>query len=128
MDQLFLPETDQQKYRGPRLSSDIQVLMQLAEGLDYIHSKGFVHRDVKPNNVLISLPKENGNPPVVKWGDFGSAKQLYFGYDTYLPSGVRGTFCWMAPELCVGTNNHKKYEFCFYFQYSSNDYMKNLNI
>ncbi len=104
MDQLFLPETNPQKYRGPRLHSDIQVLIQLAEGLDYIHSKGFVHRDVKPDNVLISLPQENGNPPIMKWGDFGFTKQLNYSDNTYSISGERGTFNWMAPELYVITN------------------------
>lgn len=105
MSQLFLPETDEKKYRGPPLPSDIQVLMQLTEGLDYIHSMGYVHRDVKPFNVLISLPDENGNPPVMKWCDFGSAIELNSIDGTYSSRFYRGTVGWMAPEeFYVSTN------------------------
>lgn len=69
MDTFFLPETNARKYRGP-LPSDFQVLLQLTEGLEYIHSKGVVHRDIKPSNALIYLPRESGNSLVMKWGDF----------------------------------------------------------
>ncbi len=91
LDQLF---DNPQKYRGPPLPRHIKVLLQLAEGLAYIHSKGLVHRDIKPANVLISIKK----PVTLKWSDFGLTKETD-ECGTYEMSGQRGTLYWMAPEI-----------------------------
>lgn len=47
----------------------LEVLYPIMEGLDYIHSRGIIHRDVKPSNIYI---REEG-PPVLL--DFGSARR-----------------------------------------------------
>ena len=47
-----------------------QVMKQTLEGLDYIHSKHIIHRDIKSDNVLI------GSKGEVKIADFGYAAQL----------------------------------------------------
>ncbi|EFX68475.1 hypothetical protein DAPPUDRAFT_260025 [Daphnia pulex] len=54
LDRLFLLEDDPKKYRGP-MPPETEVLLQLAKGLEYIHQMGLVHRDIKPQNVLIRL-------------------------------------------------------------------------
>ena len=59
----------QGRYQGP-MPTDEQVLFQLASGLEYIHSNGTLHRDVEPNNVLISLTK----PVQMKYCDFGLSR------------------------------------------------------
>ena len=99
LDQVFLTEDNPQKYRGPPLPRHIKVLLQLAEGLAYIHSKGLVYRDIKPENVLISISAET---VTMKWADFGLSKETdEDGF--YEMSGQKGTLYWMAPEILAFT-------------------------
>ena len=88
-------------YKGPAYPPDGIVLYQIADGLDYIHSQKLIHRDIKPDNILISM---NGQ---LKLSDFGLSKQISTR-DTCSMSGMKGTLLWMAPELRannVGVNN-----------------------
>ncbi len=70
MDYYFLPDANKKKYNGP-IPSDRDAFIQMAKGLDYIHSEGLVHRDVKPGNVLISTTDKY---VLLKWSDFGLSK------------------------------------------------------
>ncbi len=47
----------------------IALLGPLLNGLDVVHRAGFVHRDIKPDNIIL---REDGNPVLI---DFGSARQ-----------------------------------------------------
>ena len=64
-------DEDEEKYKG-ELPSDLQVLHEIACGLAFIHSNNMVHRDIKPQNILISYP-EDGRV-WIKVADFGCAK------------------------------------------------------
>jgi serine/threonine protein kinase len=82
------------KYKGPELPPDGIVLYQIANGLHYIHSRNLVHRDVKPDNILISIT----TPVQMKLSDFGFVKKIS-PQGTFTQSGLKGTEKWMAPEI-----------------------------
>lgn len=64
-------------------------------GLEYIHSKGIVHHDIKPSNIFIQL--ENG-ALLVQLGDFGLACPL----QSVRHSLALGTKLYAAPEQLAG--------------------------
>ena len=71
----------------------VQLARQICRGLDYAHSNGIVHRDVKPANIMITA---NGT---VKIMDFGIAKS---GGQVTNTGQVLGTPNYMAPEQVKG--------------------------
>ena len=75
-------------------SDALKLVPQLCDALQYAHEKGIIHRDVKPENVLL-LP--NGT---VKIADFGLAKITDQATELNLTNTqqVMGTFNYMAPE------------------------------
>jgi serine/threonine protein kinase/tetratricopeptide (TPR) repeat protein len=54
----------------------VEVVVQLARALDYIHTLGLVHGDIKPSNVLVCKPESEGGAPQAKLIDFGLARVL----------------------------------------------------
>jgi serine/threonine protein kinase len=77
---------DQRLYSGGPLSQNevFRWGAVLCETLDFVHTKGIVHHDIKPANILFSLDG------AIKLGDFGVANRN------------AGTRCYMAPEMLLG--------------------------
>ncbi|KAG2489260.1 hypothetical protein HYH03_012280 [Edaphochlamys debaryana] len=74
------------------LSKKLEIAVELAEGLLFLHSHGVVHRDVKPDNVLLSRDLR------VKITDFGISKTVAPGGELNTAQGNRNPL-WLAPEL-----------------------------
>jgi hypothetical protein len=76
--------------RAPDPEGVLNILRQVAEGLDYAHREGVVHRDIKPANILV---RPDGT---VKITDFGIAR---LPAQTVTRTGsTLGTLSYMAPE------------------------------
>jgi len=107
MDKLFLP--DCYKTYSDILPDGHKVLLQLAEGLEYIHSKKIVHLDIKPQNVLFSIiPSTKKETLIFKWADFGQSKLIREDGNVFISDatgGRPGTLHWTAPEILDLGNN-----------------------
>lgn len=78
------------------LDYTLGIVGPLAGALDYAHSRGIVHRDVKPQNVLLG---RDGTPVLT---DFGLAKIVGPGSGMTQAGSLMGTADYMAPELAGG--------------------------
>jgi len=58
------------RYNGPEVGDCRSVLSQITTGLQYLHSLEIVHGNLKPSNILISIPKDHSSPQM-KLADFG---------------------------------------------------------
>ncbi len=87
---------------APRLAATY--LKQVAEAIEYAHSRNILHRDLKPANILI----DSANRPRIT--DFGLAKRLDCETDLTLSGQVLGSPNYMAPEQAAakrGTVNRR---------------------
>jgi serine/threonine-protein kinase len=79
----------------------IDLAMQIAAGLAHAHSRGIVHRDIKPDNIVLLVNVDDDERPdeLVKVCDFGIAVQQQDGAAS---TDVVGTPHYMSPEQCRG--------------------------
>ena len=75
-------------------------LYQLAAGLSHLHGLRIIHRDIKPQNILIAYPKPNQKSLRFVISDFGLCRTLPENVSTLAGTiGNAGTIGWKAPEL-----------------------------
>jgi serine/threonine-protein kinase len=83
--------------RGPLPAADVlRILREVAWALGHAHAQGVVHRDVKPDNILLEAP--SGRALI---GDFGIARTVHAGQLTGAGE-LLGTPEFMSPEQAAG--------------------------
>ena len=78
------------------ISQKVDLMLQSARGLNHLHDNNLIHRDIKPDNILVHEEKEK---PTVKLADFGISKLFDHGDYSITNMTAIGTKSFMAPEL-----------------------------
>jgi serine/threonine protein kinase len=81
----------------------LDLMRQAADGLAYAHKQGMVHRDIKPDNLLLKRAPDAATPEryILKITDFGLAR-LAEGSVVTATGQTMGTPQYMSPEQCQG--------------------------
>ncbi|BBM86264.1 protein kinase domain-containing protein [Candidatus Uabimicrobium amorphum] len=101
---LLYPETleHEDKAKEYNLQKHLEILISVCNAVNYAHSKGIVHCDLKPDNIMIG---DFGEVLVMDWGiavdirDRVDEKRTFHKNDITTPMG---TPCYMSPELAEG--------------------------
>ncbi|KAJ7594156.1 other/IRE protein kinase [Mycena floridula] len=101
---------DRDQFRDIAISFEPKkALKEITSGLRHLHALKLVHRDIKPQNILISVPKagsgsRHGYRMLIS--DFGLCKKLEVDQTSFLPTAygaqAAGTVGWRAPEILRG--------------------------
>ncbi|OGF68140.1 MAG: hypothetical protein A2Y62_19515 [Candidatus Fischerbacteria bacterium RBG_13_37_8] len=81
------------------LAKKVQVMIQVAEGMQAAHRSGLIHRDIKPDNIMLEqTPEEKWHPYIM---DFGLAREQSTPGIT-VSGMIMGTPAYMSPEQARG--------------------------
>jgi|AGTN01.1.fsa_nt_gi Serine/threonine protein kinase len=89
------------KDSGGMLEADrvVAILIQICDAMDYAHANGVIHRDLKPDNVMLA---NDVHADFVKILDFGIAKSLDASVSLTKTGQMVGSPVYMSPEQCTG--------------------------
>ncbi|CAM2831210.1 serine/threonine protein kinase [Mycobacterium intermedium] len=79
----------------------VEIISAVAEALDYAHSRGLLHRDVKPANILLSEPKPRRR---ILLADFGIAREAGEISGLTVTNVLMGTTAYCSPEQLRGAH------------------------
>lgn len=82
----------------------VTLMRGVCSGVSAAHRKGVVHRDLKPDNIIVIPPERAGDQETVKVIDFGIAKlrEADAGAGLTQTGVLIGTPFYMSPEQCLG--------------------------
>ncbi len=99
--ELLVGQTLRQRLQqhGPlRPDRALDFVLQVADAVHYLHEKGIIHRDIKPDNIFVCAPQGRvQRRPVLKLVDFGLARREVLGAKLSHTELI-GTPVYMAPE------------------------------
>ena len=98
------PSLAEQIAQGPLPEASVREIgIQLADGLAYVHAQGMVHRDVKPENILLGIDRSDDDHTVrARLSDFGIVRLLGSERLTSV-NFTLGTASYLAPEQARGS-------------------------
>ena len=98
------PSLEEWLATAPETKERLEIIAQVADGLDAVHAEGIYHRDVKPSNVL--LARRSDGSLQAKLSDFGLGtaedRDLLRSVYASRVDGLAGTWDYIAPEVRDG--------------------------
>ena len=102
----YCPLGDLNKYfwsNELKFREKIHIMEQVANGIVYLHSKNIVHRDIKPDNILVFCDSK----VTAKLSDFDLSKVMDLDVETSVMTSNVGTFGFKAPEFFQRTKDEQ---------------------
>lgn len=87
---------------GMPVDEAIKIVTAVASALDYAHKQGLVHRDVKPANIMLTRPANDGGEQRILLTDFGIARNVGDISGLTATNMTVGTVAYAAPEQLMG--------------------------
>ena len=81
------------------LQENIEILLSVCNGISFAHSQGIIHRDIKPDNIMLGL---FGEVLISDWGLAAGILEDSFAPKVSYEEAIAGTPSYMAPEMALG--------------------------